>query len=139
MNDPSTSRKAAKTYINRGFAPIPLPSGSKNPKRDGWQHERHTIEDIPKVWNNGQGVGLLLGEPSGGLVDVDLDCPEAVKLGGRFLPPTRTSGREGIPDSHWWYFSPESKTRKFFDIGGKMLVELRSTGCQTVVEPSMHP
>ncbi|MDP9478366.1 MAG: bifunctional DNA primase/polymerase [Actinomycetota bacterium] len=135
------ARKAARAYMAQGYAPIPLPTRSKNPDRKGWQNERHGIEDLPKIWKNGQGVGLLLGEPSGGLVDVDLDVPEAVRLGGRFLPPTRTSGREGIRDSHWWYHAPGSKTAKFADIGveGEMLVELRSTGCQTVVEPSIHP
>lgn len=135
------ARKAARAYMKQGYAPIPLPARSKNPDRKGWQNERHGIEDLSRIWKNGQGVGLLLGEPSGGLVDVDLDVPEAVRLGGRFLPPARTSGREGIRDSHWWYRAPGSKTAKFADIGvaGEMLVELRSTGCQTVVEPSIHP
>ncbi len=135
------ARKAARAYMTQGYAPIPLPARSKNPDRKGWQNERHGIEDLSRIWKNGQGVGLLLGEPSGGLVDVDLDVPEAVRLGGRFLPPTRTSGREGIRDSHWWFHAPGSKTAKFADIGveGEMLVELRSTGCQTVVEPSIHP
>lgn len=60
-------------------------------------------------------------------------------LSGRFLPPTLTSGRESRPHSHWWYVSPEAETERFKDVNGTMLLELRSTGCQTIVAPSVHP
>jgi hypothetical protein len=55
----------ARRYIQVGYAPIPVPAGSKNPNRPGWQDERHTLEDVDRCWNNGQNVGLLTGEPSG--------------------------------------------------------------------------
>src|SRR3712207_7059016 len=84
-------------------------------------------------------VGILLGDPSGGLVDVDLDAKEAGKVAGRFLPPTLTSGRESSPHSHWWYVSPGAKTTRFKDVNGEVLVEVRSTGAQTIVAPSVHP
>lgn len=135
----AATQDAARRYIERGFAPIPVPSGSKNPNRPNWESERHTLEDIPLAWNNGQNIGLLTGEPSGGLADVDMDCPEAVALGGRFLPPTLTSGREGNPDSHWWYISADLQSGEWKDIDGKKLIELRGTGRQTLVEPSEHP
>ena len=61
------------SYFSRGWMPIPIPHKSKNPNRKEWQKERFSREDLPKHFNNGQNVGLLLGEPSGGLVDVDLD------------------------------------------------------------------
>ena len=74
------------------------------------------------------------------MVDVDLDTPLAVKLAGRFLPPTLTSGRDSVPDSHWWYFAEGTQTQTFRDTDQrKKLIEFRSTGCQTVVEPSKHP
>jgi hypothetical protein len=63
---------------------------------------------------------------------------EATELAGRFMPPTLTSGRERRPHSHWWLISPEAKTDKFKDVDGTMLLELRSTGCQTIVAPSIH-
>ena len=130
----------ARRYIERGFAPIPIPARSKNPNREGWQHERHGLADIDEVWSNGQGVGLLCGAPSGWLVDVDLDVPEAVSVAGRFLRPTRTSGHGGALDSHWWYFAEGIETKMFYDADGrKRLVELRAGGCQTLVAPSVHP
>ena len=88
------TRRAAERYLRAGLAVIPVPAREKNPNRQGWQRERHTMEDIPKCWNNGQNIGVLTGEPSGWLVDIDLDCPEALKIAGRFLDPTLTSGRE---------------------------------------------
>jgi len=96
----AATQDAARRYIGRGWAPIPVPANSKNLRRLDFERERWTIEDVTKAWNNGQNIGLLTGEPSGWLVDVDLDCPEAVKIAERFLPSTLTSGRASNPDSH---------------------------------------
>jgi hypothetical protein len=103
------------------------------------------LEDVPKFFNNGQNIGLLLGEPSGGLIDIDLDTPEAVAAGRYLLPATLCSGRESSPNSHYWYrCEPVPETAKFqvprgTGAGAEMFVELRSTGKQTVVAPSAHP
>jgi len=136
----TTTKEAVQKYISADLAPIPVPAGSKNPNRPDWQHQRYTPAQIPKLWNNGQNVGILNGEPSGWLVDVDLDCALAVKLAGRFLEPSLTSGRETNPDSHWWYFCEGIETQSFCDTDRrKKLIELRSTGSQTLVSPSVHP
>jgi hypothetical protein len=136
-------RQAAARYISRGVAVIPVPAGEKNPRRTGWETLRITEEEIPNYWTNGQNIGLLCGEPSDGRVDVDLDSEEAVSIAGRFLPPTLTSGRKGRPHSHWWYVSPGAKSCDWKDTldadSIKKLVELRSTGRQTLVAPSTHP
>ena len=132
-------RRAAAALIRRGAAVIPVPDGEKNPGRPGWEALRITEEETPAYWTNGQNVGLLCGGPSGGRVDVDLDAPEAVKIAGRFLPPTLTSGRESRPHSHWWYVSPHAESCDWKDADGSKLVELRSTGRQTLVAPSLHP
>jgi Bifunctional DNA primase/polymerase, N-terminal len=132
-------RRAAVGLIRRGIAVIAVPSGEKNPNRPGWHEERITEEDVLHHWTNGQNVGLLCGEPSSGRVDVDLDADEAVKIAGRFLPPTLTSGRESRPHSHWWYVAPGAESCDWKDSDGSKLVELRSTGRQTLVAPSLHP
>ncbi len=134
----AATQDAARRYIGRGWSPIPVPPNSKNPSRLGWESERWSVEDVPDAWNNGQNIGLLTGEPSGWLVDVDLDCPEAAKIAGRFLPTTLTSGRAGSPDSHWWYVSPGTEYGEWKDTDKKKLIELRGTGRQTLVEPSTH-
>ena len=43
----------ARRYIERDFAPIPVPPGSKNPNRHNWQNERLTLEDVPRSFSNG--------------------------------------------------------------------------------------
>jgi len=132
-------RRAATALIRRGVSVIPVPAGEKNPNRPGWQDERILEEDVPLRWTNGQNVGLLCGEPSGGRVDADLDADEAVKIAGRFLPPTLTSGRESRPHSHWWFVDPGAESRDWKDTDKSKLVELRATGRQTLVSPSTHP
>src|SRR5918997_1222832 len=102
MSSTEARQRAAARYFERGGAVIPVAPDSKKPGMDGWQDMRITVEDIPRYWTNGQNIGLLTGEPSGWLVDVDLDVQEAVRIAGRFLPQTLTSGRQSRPHSHWW-------------------------------------
>ncbi len=135
--DPS---KYAMDYTRRGMSCVPVPMGEKNPNFKGWQNFHLAVEDVANVFGGTpKNIGILTGEPSGWRVDVDLDVSEATKIAEKFLPSTVTSGREEAPRSHRWYVSPGSKTKKWQDVGGGMLLELRSTGCQTLVEPSLHP
>lgn len=132
-------RRAAVALIRRGVAVVPVPAGEKNPARPGWEALCITEEEVPDYWTNGQNVGVLCGKPSGDRVDVDLGASEAVKIAGRFLAPTLTSGRASRPHSHWWYVARGAKSSDWKDVDGKKLVELRSTGRQTLVPPSTHP
>src|SRR5687767_10542385 len=63
-------QQAARGYIERGLCVVPIPAREKNPGRRGWQDERWTVEDVPRLWTNGQNIGVLLGVPSGGMIDV---------------------------------------------------------------------
>jgi uncharacterized protein DUF3987/bifunctional DNA primase/polymerase-like protein len=131
---------------SHGWMPIPIPAGSKKPILRGWQNLRLSLSDLTNYFSNGQNVGLLLGKPSNWLCEIDLDCKEAVALAPAFLPQTaRKSGRQESPFSHWWYYVAGLKTCKFQDpmlreSGERaMILELRSTGGQTLVPPSIHP
>src|SRR5215211_494178 len=138
VEDVARLQDAARMHIRGGHSPIPVEDG-KSPKHKDWTNLRITEDQVPEFFTGKENLGLLLGEPSGGLVDVDLDVPEAAKIAGRFLIPTLTSSRKSAPDSHWWYSSPGAESEKFKDLDGEMLVELRSTGAQTLVYPSLHP
>jgi len=133
--------EAARWYLGRGYAPIPLPAGQKKPVIRGWNALRLSEDDLPIHFNGTGNIGLLLGEPSGWLVDIDLDCEEAVELADRYLPATgAVTGRLSRPGSHRWYVCERAATEKHKDPAtGEMIVELRSTGAQTVVGPSVHP
>lgn len=126
-------------YMDRGIAPIPVSTRSKNPNRKNWESERWTKDDVTRLWSSDQNVGVLCGEPSGWLVDVDCDCPEAVRLAPKFLPRTLKGGRDTAPGSHWWYRAEGCETKPFFGTTRKRILELRSNGCQTLVYPSVHP
>jgi putative DNA primase/helicase len=144
MSAPRTSSaKAAARYIERGWAPVPIPARQKGPQIPGWQRLRMGASDVPRYFKNGQNIGIITGEASGWLVTVDLDCQEAITLAGRFLEPTLTGGRDSVPDAHWWYISPGLEHREFEGIpktaSEGTILELRSTDHQTVVEPSVHP
>ena len=87
----------ALRYTRRGWSVIPIPHRSKNPGFFVWQELRLSEADLVEHFNaEPQNIGVLLGEPSGGLVDVDLDHPRAVELAEQYLPPTpAVFGRKG--------------------------------------------
>lgn len=130
--------EAARQYVKLGWRVVPIPRGCKGPIMQGWQHLRLAHADLPREVDPDGNVGLILGEPSGWLVDVDLDSEQAREFAREFLPATVVTGREGNPGSHWWYICEGAVTTKFTGDDG-MIVEIRSTGAQTVVGPSTHP
>lgn len=136
---------AALGYRARGFFCVPIPTGEKGPRIKEWQNLRLEESALRDAFTQRTGnVGLVLGEPSGWLVDVDLDCPEAIELAEKYLPATgAVTGRTGRERSHWWYICEGCETARYRDPeltnGAATTVELRSTGLQTVVGPSTHP
>jgi hypothetical protein len=134
-------RKMARIYIRKGWRVVPIPPKKKAPVLKGWQKlwmEESEVSDYLDPLDN---IGILLGKPSKGLVDIDLDCEQAIFLAPHFLPETgRIHGRKSKPSSHYWYlteFAPPPQ--KFCDTDDTCLVEIRSTGQQTIVPPSIHP
>jgi hypothetical protein len=142
-----TSGESARKFINRGWSVVPVLPKSKRPVAEAWQHLRIVADDVDRYFPGEENVGVLLGEPSNGLTDIDLDANEAVRLAPEFLPTTPCRfGRAGKQSSHWLYQVHSAvKTTRFEDPDQTdasrtaMLLELRSTGTQTVVPPSTHP
>lgn len=136
-NQQTGIRDQVAIYRQRGWYCVPLRPQSKSPSRRDWTNLRLAPDVFPDNCN----VGIILGDPSGWLVDVDLDCPEAIELADQYLPPTPAiTGRPSSPKSHRWYVATGATTQKHTDPNdGSMIVELRSTGAQTVVGPSIHP
>jgi Family of unknown function (DUF5906) len=130
-----------------GFRPIPLTKGSKAAAHKDYQNEDYSCP--PEFWHSGDyGVGLLLGPNRNGPVDIDLDCPEAVRLAPYLLPPTdAVFGRKSKLRSHFIYI-PDGDGGfpyvAFKDAQGKNILELRgdaTTGSsvhQTVFPGSLH-
>lgn len=132
--------QVAVNYVRRGWRVVPVRFRTKAPVIDGWQNLRITDADLLCYFSTRTNVGVLLGEPSGWLIDVDLDHSLAVTLAAAFLPSTGAIfGRASKRRSHWLYYAAGPvETRKWQLPGRKMVVELRSTGGQTVFPGSTH-
>jgi hypothetical protein len=127
-------------YLEHGWQPVPIPAKSKAPVIADWPKFR--VNGNSKDFFSGPGnIGVLLGKSSGGLVDIDLDSPEAIRIARRFLPVTAAVfGRLSKPQSHHLYLvQPLPATVRFSDTDGSSLLELRSSGAQTIFPPSTHP
>lgn len=145
----TTIDHAIEAY-ERGYVPIPVRPGTKRPFDANWTALRYeSVEEVRTLFSQEESsLGVALGAPSGGLVDVDLDHTKALTAAQVFLRGTTTavSGRMSRPGSHYWYRVesdlPET-TRRFMHPDrtrdDRTLVELRSTGGQTVIAPSVHP
>jgi len=133
--------KQARLSLKKGRFVVPVPAGRKGPRLTGWTNLRLKENQLTKYFGESDNVGWLLGEASGNLCDVDLDCRAAILLAKRFLPRTkRIHGREGKSGSHWWYrATPLPNPVKFTDVDGTCLAELRTNGQQTLIPPSIHP
>lgn len=138
--------EAAREYISKGFMPVPIPHEKKGPVLKGWQNLRITLDELPKYFNGKSNIGIILGEPSGWLIDIDIDSPDALAAAHLILPDTNMkSGRKSNPYSHYWYITHDAKTdTSFIDPEPRenekaKIIEFRSTGLQTMVPPSVHP
>jgi P4 family phage/plasmid primase-like protien len=130
---------AVQRYREQGFAPVP--TQGKDAFTQNWQKEGTPPEKDAEYWGNGcaYNIGVVLGKPSGGLVDIDRDCDLPERIEHMFLPDSLMSGREERPFSHSWYYCSGLRSRAFYDSNGKKFLEVRSDGLQTVVAPSVHP
>ncbi len=102
---------AARAYTQRGWRVVPLVPGAKKPIRDDWPDLRLEENDLARHFppRANRGVGMLTGEASGGLMDVDCDTSEAIAAAPLLLPPTGlVHGRAGKPASHYWYAVEET-------------------------------
>ena len=80
--------ETAADYCERGWCPVPVRYKSKAGV-PGWNKFDPTPEELERYFGNGpDNIGILLGERSGDLVDVDLDCPMARSLAPSILPDT---------------------------------------------------
>ena len=135
---PKSVGEAAVELTRAGIGVVANKPASKQPATKEWQKRGLGLDEVPHVFQDGGNLGLLNGEPSGWLVTVDIDAPEGLEIADRFLTPTLAGGRSGTPRAHRNYVSPGAMTRNWKDVG-TVLLELRSTGCQTLIEPSVHP
>jgi hypothetical protein len=103
-----TALDIATSYIGRGWNPLPLPFRAKKPVDDGWQTRVIGDADVSTYFKGEpMNIGVVLGPSSRGLVDIDLDCDEAITVAPAILPPTKAIfGRASARASHRLYYHP---------------------------------
>lgn len=123
----------------KGFSPIPIQTNDKRPAIKGWQEfaERRPTEADVSHWPRSSNIGLALG---GTTQLIALDYDNHLEIGERIaarLPqsPCRKVGQKGWTD---FYRYNGERSRKWSK-NGETVVELLSTGRQTVIPPSIHP
>jgi hypothetical protein len=140
----SGSLDEALRHLARGYATLPIGRG-KEPARAliratrgsaRWKPLRSAPanEDEVRAWfelDPSTGIGVITGEPSGGLVVVDVDDPAAAPL----LPPTATVATGRRPGAHHAYYHADGPVRsREFPWG-----EQRADGDYVVAPCSRHP
>ena len=139
----SIERPLVDLYIlSRDPAFVSLKPRFKQPVGNAWQENPISPEFVYHEFKtSGHNVGLINGDISG-IVDVDLDCGEAKQLASLLLPKgLATFEHSGNDRGHILYrVSNPGKTQQYqCPETGATLVELRSTGSQTMIPPSIHP
>lgn len=137
---------AAYRWRDEGYLPIPLrlkDNGDLVPAIK-WGDVKSVSDADIESWFGPECVGIAIkaGATFGGLIDIDLDCPEAVQLAPRFLPQTQcVFGRPGNPASHYLYHvdHPDSIKKTTFHNpgGGKPIVEILADGQISTVPPTV--
>ncbi len=129
----------ANNYKNKGWTVIPVDYQKKMVSLKNWS-QRKPEDYKPEEFAHPQNIGIVLGDNSGGLIDIDLDCPEALELAPSFLPDTgMIFGRDSNRKSHWIYRVTGNSESKRFQSNEGTLLEIRGNRAQTVFPPSIHP
>ncbi len=132
--------QAAQHWLRQKVYTVPLRSRSKRPKARDWPHLRLVEEDLRNgAFKRGDNIGALWGEASEGATDVDLDMAEAIWVAEHILPETFIYGRTNKEYSHYVFRVKGAETRKWQVSELGTIVEIRSTGAQSVIPPSRHP
>jgi Bifunctional DNA primase/polymerase, N-terminal len=98
-------------FNENGLCVIPVHPRSKQPKPRDWQKRRFDNNE-PAEFSGEANYGVVLGDASSGIVDIDLDSELARRLAPYFLPKTGWCfGRRSTPKSHWLYRVSRTRTQ----------------------------
>lgn len=146
--EPTPLHRAAADYIARGIAVIPLRRGQKEPAT---KHGINDWSDNPAQldywwgrdpWFN---VGIVTGQPSGGVFAIDLDVHDPAHSGIETLRDWEAVHGE-LPET--WEQVTGSGGRQLFyrasrkvrnSANGELGVDIRGDGGFVVAPPSVHP
>src|SRR5262249_41246537 len=137
----------------RGYAAIPIMPGTKRPGffcagmwmgLTNWQMK--FVGQAPslferQLWSKGDtGMGVVAGPASGGMIGADIDTDDsAIKAALSAVLPQTPAKKRGAKGETLFFYGPEIKESKSWNINGKRVIDLIGPGRQTVLPPSLHP
>lgn len=151
MNDnsePTPLQRAAADYIGRGLAVIPLRRGQKVPATPHGINDWSDNPDQVPIWWGMEpwaNVGIVTGQPSGGVFAIDLDVHDPAHSGIDTLRDWEAVHGE-LPET--WEQVTGSGGRQLFyrasrrvrnSANGELGVDIRGDGGFVVAPPSIHP
>lgn len=147
---PSAFASEGRKYLELDYSVIPILPGSKRPgiyAGGVWQgmntwncySERFATEEELQEWEKwiDSGIGLLTGAISG-VVAADFDLREDIHRAlEEIMPPSpvRKAGAKGYTAFYRYNNEPNQK----WSVGGDTVLEILSTGRQTLLPPTIHP
>lgn len=125
-------------YTQAGFKPVLLHPGKKRPVGTDWIDRPMPAEEDFVGYSN---IGIVLGDKSNNLADVDIDHPDLAEHAAWFLPTTharfgRYYGKKTQTLAHYLYYSQGEKTIALKGPSNSVCIEIRFSGGQTVFPPS---
>ena len=132
-------RAEIQRHLDAGRAVVTYAKGRNHPAGKNWGAHPVTRDRLADGsdadWDCN--IGLLTGEASGNLYDVDADCDEAVTLAAKWLPPTEmVHGRTTRPRTHYWFAAPDdaAQGRRTYAYAELLPDGVRSDRPQTYLE-----
>lgn len=148
--------EAARDYVERGLAIIPLGVGKKEPvTKSGLNDWTDNPGQIDVWWGQGEhagkrgnpryNIGMACGQVSGGIIAIDLDCHSDEANGLHFLRDWEVEHGK-LPET-WTQITGSGGKQLFYRAGqdirnsanGEIGVDVRGNGGYVVLPPSLHP
>lgn len=134
---------AAQQYHALGWTLTRVEPGGKAPLDTAWQHAHPPSPAELDRWfgRDGCNIGLRTGGVSAGIHDLDVDDEALGRLAGQLAPPwvadcpTWTRGNR----PHLLVRLADPLPYRAYRYAGRIVLELRGDGHQSVLPPSRHP
>lgn len=147
--DDSTLASAALWYVEHGMAVFPVVARDKRPAtKNGLRDWTDSPADVKKLWemDPGYSIGIVCGEPSNGLLVLDIDVdPERGEDGLATLRewervhgelPVTAVAVTGSGGLHYFY---RTDRRLRPSVNPTLGIDIRAEGSYVVAPPSVHP
>jgi hypothetical protein len=142
-------KEAAKELVEAGYNIIPLLKNEKHNLDTEILTKKYSVDDFEilntKYKQEHTNLGINIAKSFSGLLDLDIDSNEAIKLAPKFFPlDTCVFGRrnkEKLEHTHFLFLKDQDYSNfnlDRLDINGKKIIEFRTSG-NLVVPPSTTP